>query len=143
MKITFRTKKSINFEQEFEINGKDHDGYRAKISVDECNRQVWTTCMSQFNYTQTSDKEFVYKGARNGFLKQNLIPDFGDVEILRIEGTYGIFQGPESMERYRDASQDWFEKCEPILNYADEELGINSNYEGMILATLYELKSLS
>ena len=141
MKITFRTKKYINFEQEFEINGKDQNGYRAKISF-ENGRQVWVTCISGFTYTQISDKEFVYEGARNGFLKQSIIPDFGDVEILRIEGTYGIFQGPESMEQYRDAAQDWFEKCEPILKYA-KFVGINSNYEGRILATLYELKNLS
>lgn len=67
--------------------------------------EVIQTYMSSFVYASLGFGLFIYKGARNGFLKQELLPFFEDVEILYVEGSYGKFVGPEALERYEESKE--------------------------------------
>lgn len=68
---------------------------------------VWRTAWSKFRYWILTDGLEIlclYIGGDAGFQNQNLLPySFRDDEIhvLRVEGTFGTFEGPDALEAYR------------------------------------------
>lgn len=70
------------------------------------------TAWSSFDYIFYPDETgsgtvWVYDGAENGFLAQELIPPFGTVEILSVEGTYGKWEGAEALKEYQKLKRSW------------------------------------
>ena len=121
MKIVFKfsngKNKLISFDQEFVIH--DNDCGETKIydkNFQKCpailtmiwhEALIFKTAWSGFEYTlNLADNTAVYEGARRGFLNQNILPNFGKVEILSAEGTYGSFRGKNALNEYSTLSKN-------------------------------------
>lgn len=80
---------------------------------------TWVTCWGGYTYTQIENKIWVYEGALNGFVAQNLIPPaFKESwdKIVSCEGRYGKFEGPDSLSNYRRLRENWRSVWQNLLS---------------------------
>ena len=129
--VTFVATLAPNFRTAIETEGvgyEDDFGSHAELSEDG---KVWTTYWSGYTYTDLgSGGRFCYQGALRGFLAQSLLPDFGETTIEKVEGTYGSFEGVDTLTQYKCTKARWEEACRPVLRSAFARWGITLlNYE--------------
>ena len=97
MEITFSTTSSVDFKRDIEVEGIGFENDFNSIAIITDNGNTWVTWWSSFEYTvidssfRTDGKTILkYTGAKNGFLQQELLPEFKDVLIIEINGSYGF-----------------------------------------------------
>ncbi len=138
MQIVFKTAddrdfSSVDFQRWIETEGvgfeTDFDSCASfsEAGSEKRPRLVWTTSWSGFVYKWIVNKKWwVYDGAEKGFLAQDLLPpvlaEAKDVEIVRVFGTYGNFEGPDALESYQSAKR-WWEEITGVFYDSFETFG--------------------
>lgn len=131
MKITFKTRHpatptAADFDR---WSKEDYVGQDPDVSSTtawweaEDGALVWKTAWSGFTYTYSPQTgEWEYEGAERGFLRQDLLPpllqpeihgsgSLEHVEILRVEGSYGSFEGPQALAAYAERKRSVEAAC--------------------------------
>ena len=119
MKIRFTTTSNIDLEKEILIEGVgfESDFNSSARLRHENGFPVWETAWSQYEYTCTGMFQYEYVGAEQGFLSQDLLPDFQGVEILSAEGSYGKYEGKDALREYASKKTFAYAKVEGIVPY--------------------------
>lgn len=77
---------------------------------------TWVTAWSGFVYQlreRDGKQVWYYEGAEQGFLRQDLLPPplrAASVETVifhQVDGTYGLFEGPDSFKEYKKKKEIW------------------------------------
>jgi len=140
MRVEFTTETRHNFFTEIDICGVGYEevfGSSARV-LEEGGLPVWETSWSQFKYTQVENGFYVYEGAENGFLTQELIPCFGGVKIISVEGSYGTFNGPDALVRYKERKSKAYAQVEKISGYLNNfSEGVDGYMVAEIAACLF------
>lgn len=141
MKIVFRIDEEVTAADLMRMIEEENVGYdpdfssNAVLTHDGKGLPVWVTAWSGFTYTllktETGYSLWLYEGAQNGFLAQNLLPEVlknaecgvygerkeqlqdraiqggdpipnGPSEIISAKGSYGTFHGAIALERYAE-----------------------------------------
>lgn len=102
---------------DYRLSGGDAAYYTSHL---ETPAPTWITAWSGFTYSLIGREEadfsdvmrptpgrdiWVYRGARRGFLKQNLLLPLPDPQVLWVKGTHGEFSGPAAFQRYWDVAE--------------------------------------
>jgi len=112
-------------------------GCPAKLERDAQLRLVWVTALSGYRYTVLEERDgkmqLEYQGARNGFLRQNLLPpEWADCEpvLISVEGTYGSLGGYRSLDLYDQLRNDWVARMQPVIESVTSLLGVQLHDSG-------------
>jgi len=83
----------VEYDGEWVLQDKECSGAMAHV-------EAVTTCMGGYRYEKipASGNLWRYEGAVNAFLTQNLLPNFGRVNVVEVRGSKGK---AESIERYK------------------------------------------
>ena len=125
--------KEVNFVEESREEGVGWEAdFNSSAGPIKDRPNTWLTSWGNFLYEklpQTSSKNmatYSYEGPLAGFLQQDLLPDFGSVEVISCKGTYGAFTGKDSLSSYRAEKARYEKKTKSLA----KELGFVTEVNG-------------